>query len=64
VIALEAVVAREVALERGQDGDAQLVFALAQIAEPLLDVDTLGLAIVRCGPGVPPRREKRSAAHL
>ena len=46
VIALDAVVAREVALERRQDRDPELILAGAELGEEILDVPAVGLAVL------------------
>jgi hypothetical protein len=47
VIALDAVIAREIALERGKDGDSQLVLPGPELGEEVLDVPAVGLAARR-----------------
>ena len=44
VIALDAVVAREVALQRRQHRHAQLILSGAEVVEEVLDVAAVGLA--------------------
>ena len=46
VVALEAVVAREIALQRRQNGDPQLFLALANVTKVLLDLPPFSLAVV------------------
>ena len=58
VVPLDAVVAREVALQRRQHGDAELVLALAHVVEELLEVLPLGLAVA--ARGSPARRASRA----
>ena len=58
MVALEAVVARKIALERRQHRHAQLVGVLADVAEPLRDVLALGVAVVNDEPMLGEREQR------
>ena len=64
VVALDAVVAREVALQRGQHRDAQLILAGAEFGEEVLDVPAVRLAALDDESVLGERGEGLAFAHV
>ncbi len=64
VVALEAVVARKIALQRGQDGDAELARIVVKIREKLVERRAVGLSVLHDEPMFGQRDQCLALVHV